>query len=397
MASSQGGVEPPVLDWPVWGFWKSRMDECSQRTNWKGICERASRANGGQPCKLLAAKTSGRNRLARLLEFQDGTRWIAYVQLQESDQESSRALKTEIDTMALLLRETRAPVPRVFAFEADDDNPAGSAFMLLELVPGNNALVEIKRHTNAESIIIPPDSRETFHRSMAAAHVQIASARLPQIGTVKRDADGSFSVGPIPGIGGPFDTAASFIQAYAAAMEFPYSHEYVRRFCPPAVADEVLEGQDGFPARLAALAASGKHFTREGPFPVQHPHLTHDDVIVNRWFDVLGVIDWEGAHTVPWELVHAPLGINTLPRQIVPPEQFDEAGQPLDADDAERLAHEREYAAMVRDAERGAHADHRLSDVLADRDAQDIASACSFFLAGKAGYYGRLMDYFENK
>lgn len=44
----------------------------------------------------------------------------------------------------------------------------------------------------------------------AHAQVQIASARLSQIGTVTRTTDGGFIAGPIPGIGGPFDTAASF-------------------------------------------------------------------------------------------------------------------------------------------------------------------------------------------
>ncbi|CAG9946352.1 unnamed protein product [Clonostachys rosea f. rosea IK726] len=53
--------------------------------------------------------------------------------------------------------------------------------------------------------------------------VQIESARLPQIGTVSRSQDGSFTVGPIPGLGVPFNTAASFIRAWFANAKYPAS------------------------------------------------------------------------------------------------------------------------------------------------------------------------------
>ncbi len=54
--------------------------------------------------------------------------------------------------------------------------------------------------------------------------------------------DASFVVDPIPHIGGPFDTAASFIQALAVSIKFPYGNAYLRKVLPPSVVDEVVEG-----------------------------------------------------------------------------------------------------------------------------------------------------------
>ena len=84
-----------------------------------------------------------------------------------------------------------------------------------------------------------------------------------------------------------------------------------------------------------------------------------------------------------------------MPRLLCPPEQYDEAGQPLDQDEVGKWADEEAYATMVRDAERDAGTDHRLSDVLSDRDARDLASVIHLYSQGKMGFYGRALDYFE--
>lgn len=112
---------------------------------------------------------------------------------------------------------------------------------------------------------------------------------------------------------------------------------------------------------------------------------------------MLGVIDWEGACAVPWELIDAPCFLSTVPRLLNPPEQYDEAGQPLEQDEAGRWRDEEAYAAMVREAEQSAHADHKLSNMLADRDIRDLAGVIHLFGQGKIGFYGRALDYLENK
>lgn len=179
-----------------------------------------------------------------------------------------------------------------------------------------------------------------------------------------------------------------------------YRHGRPRRripSLPTTLADEIVTGVNELPSRLASLAARGKLFLEEGPFPVRHPDLFHSNVIVTETFDVLGVIDWEGAYTVPWELIDPPSVVVTVPRRLNPPEQYDEAGLPLDADQMGAWEEERAYADMVRAAEIDAGADDRLSRVLANRDLQDLAGIVHLFTQGKMGFYGRALDYLESR
>lgn len=71
---------------------------------------------------------------------------------------------------------------------------------------------------------------------------------------------------------------------------------------------------------------------------------------------MLGVIDWEDATTVPWELVDTPCVLSTVPRLLNPSEQYDDAGQPLDPNVARMWGDRVAYAAMVQEAEQEIHA-----------------------------------------
>ncbi|KZL76510.1 protein kinase-like domain protein [Colletotrichum tofieldiae] len=370
---------PPGLNWDPAISRQAQADDCLRRTDWETLCNIASHAKREVPCKMLHSYTLGGSFLARLLKFQDGTYWVARVQLRKSTPEISRKLRIEIDTTVMLKTETKAPVPQIFAFELDDANSTGSAFVLLEYLPGNNAADEAHGYKKIDWGLIPLQHRHTFYRTMAAAHVQIASARLLKIGTVIRNVDSSFTVGPIPGIRGPFDTAASFIQEWATRVKFPYDESYLQEVLPPL------------------LASDGKQFTRKGPFPIRHNDLFHSNVIVTKDYGVLGVIDWENSYAVPWELINAPWFLNTVPRLLNRPDQYDNAGRPLAKDEAGQWADEEAYADLVREAELDARTDHKLSQILSNRNSRAMAAIIHLFSQGKMGFYGRVLDYFEAK
>lgn len=297
-------------------------------------------------------------------------------------------------------------MPRVFAYQRNDQNRAGAAFMLTEFLPGNSACVEAQSYPPDPTLLgvqvdAPPQFRDKFRRSVAAAHVQIASVRLPQIGTVTRDAGGNLVAGPIPGIGGPFDTAAAYFQALAANLEHPYSDDRIRasmaRSRHAGFVEEMIKGQNEFPARLARLASSGKAFMSKGPFPVCHTDFSHYTTVVDEEFGVLGVFNWENARTVPWEMLEAPCSYNATPRYLS--DLLGSMPQPQEVHSfhIRQSADEREYTAMVREAELDAQADHRLSDALADKDMRDLAQMLDSFRQGRIGVFGRGMDYLENK
>ncbi|KAK4196257.1 hypothetical protein QBC40DRAFT_313936 [Triangularia verruculosa] len=70
---------------------------------------------------------------------------------------------------------------------------------------------------------------EFSDQSRWAARVQITSIRLPKIGKIVRNREGGYELGPLPGIGGPFDTAAAFFEAWANKVKFKWDDETIGR------------------------------------------------------------------------------------------------------------------------------------------------------------------------
>lgn len=149
------------------------------------------------------------------------------------------------------------------------------------------------------------------------------------------------------------------------------------------------------PDRLASI--SDKCFTSTGPFPIRHPDLFHNNVIVTKSFDVLGIIDWESASTMPWELIDFPCFLQTVPPIINPPDQYNELGQPYDIDEIGRWADEDMYVAMIEEAEHNAGTDSMLSQTLGNRGTQELANVIHLYERGKIGLYGRALDSFESR
>lgn len=120
------------------------------------------------------------------------------------------------------------------------------------------------------------------------------------------------------------------------------------------------------------------------------------NIVVDRDYAILGVIDWEGACTVPWELVAFPHFLETVPRAMDAAWNYDAAGVPVDAD-TRRLWRERaEYADMVVRCEGVQGRDDGLSVALRDAAGQALAYAVEVFHEpGKLGFYDRLLAPFE--
>lgn len=174
MSLRQGNNLLADLDWApqdVPPSVKALEETCLARTNWPALIAAATRAKG-QPCTILPSYRAGRTSLARLLQFEDKTHWVARVQLRESTPESSRRLRVEIDAMALL-RAAGAPVPRVFVFDAGGGDGVGSAHVLMEFFQGNIALGEADKYERPRWGLIPLEHRSTCYKSMALAHVSI--------------------------------------------------------------------------------------------------------------------------------------------------------------------------------------------------------------------------------
>ncbi|KAF6805163.1 hypothetical protein CMUS01_14685, partial [Colletotrichum musicola] len=165
----------------------------------------------------------------------------------------------------------------------------------------------------------------------------MASLRLPKIGTVVRKEDSGYEAGPIPGIGGPFDTAAAFFEAWAATAKFKRGKEEIAQILQrvgPISAEEMVKIIEEFPSQIRNTAAHLPFPTcNEGPFPLDHDDFLHSNIMVDEAsFEVTGIIDWKWAWTVPWGLMGYPDFLRAMPRSFDLPQHYDENGQPLEED-----------------------------------------------------------------
>jgi hypothetical protein len=208
-----------------------------------------------------------------------------------------------------------------------------------------------------------------------------------------RNHKGGYECGPLPGIGGPFDTAAAFFEAWADSVKFKWNNETVTRLMQngqaPVSAEQMITIIENFPSQIKAMATRLSLYN-EGPFPLAHVDFLHSNIMVDDSFCVTGIIDWEGACTVPCELLAFPDFLTAMPISFDLPQEYDQDGQPLNEELRERWRERGEYVEMVKSNE---HKDSLLSACLGCKRSQAIAYLYEAYSSiGKLGFYDRVMD-----
>ncbi|KAF2182611.1 hypothetical protein K469DRAFT_669624 [Zopfia rhizophila CBS 207.26] len=377
--------------------WKTtniNQERSLNSVNWKALEEYAIKVkrkysgnyNDEITCRLSAEYSMGGLNVVRRLDFHDATSWVARLQLHESTPESLQRLVHEVHTIQVVRDRSKIPVPEVFAYEANCSNAVGVAFMIMESIPGDTAMDSFGGWCEHRGRT-PPHFKDKFHTTMAEIQVEMASIRFPKIGSIIQLSDGTYSVGPIPGVGGPFDSAAEFFRAWAKQAKYPYKDKIVRERTPPELVNEILISIREFPFQLANFTK--RYCFQEGPFPLFHTDLYKSNILIDSEYGVLSVIDWENAIVAPWEIVEF---IKDL--CIVPPVMN---GPLYHEDDADRqvLAERGRYIEMVRKAEKARQLDSKLSTVLGNWSAQNLAHAIWLYLDGRIGFYTHVFELFE--
>jgi hypothetical protein len=142
--------------------------------------------------------------------------------------------------------------------------------------------------------------------------------------------------------------------------------------------------------------ASQLSISNNGPFPLCHDDFLHSNIMVDESsFNVTGIIDWEGACTVPWELIAFPEFLQAMPASFDLPQKYDRDGQPLDEEVRQTWRERQEYIEMVRSAELE---DNLLTTCLSSNRSQALAYAYGAFTSiGKLGFYNRVIEEVERE
>lgn len=351
---------------------------CLKRTNWGELCSFASELNDGVPCAILPHVSVGGSSMARILQFDNEakTRWIARIWMPDIHQSKFKdedLFENEVNAMTVINDQLkdRSPVPKVFGYNLDPMNPTGSRFILMEYIRGIIAM-DLDGGWDAHRDVVPQEHKPKFYKSFARAHALCASARLPKIGCIIREEDGTISVGPLPPFGGPFDTAVDFFKAWAELtcrlmVDRGYRDKIMRH---PDNTRDHAKSMIRFPYALASIAErlSSSPYNK-GPFPIIHPALDISNIITDLNYNVLGVIDWEYATAVPWEMFRLPDFFHYSP----PAFKYDEGSSAQEIDG---------YIAMVAEAEKAENLDAKLSGILGNRKILDLGFAVKTFGKG---------------
>lgn len=223
--------------------------------------------------------------------------------------------------------------------------------------------------------------------------------RLPKIGKIiSINDDGTYLQGPIPGLGGPFETATEFFKAWATKIEFGLTESQLKEAAGP-FAGEVSLSASSLKSWIHSNAEKIS-VCNKGPFPLCHGDFGHNNMIFDDKYRLLGVIDWEGAFAAPWEVAaEFPLSLSVVPPPIDVPWNYDEMGTPKDEENRQRFADREEYIAIVeqQEGELGFADGYRLSEALRDDRRQYLASAMRLYQNGKPGWYAKVTQKWDNK
>ncbi|TEA15774.1 hypothetical protein C8034_v002327 [Colletotrichum sidae] len=374
---------------------RSRAELFSASVDWRSLLRYAASRRNGSGCQLLRDVGLGYNHMVRIIQFDDGVRWAARLRMPpigssdafENSNESIEAMETcEYNTISLVRQKTSIPIPEVHAIEARWDCDVKAPFMLMDCLPGNVGM--------DLGMKVPPGFKPKFLRRLAQMHVQLATVQLPMIGTIlSRNEDGTYRQGPIPGLGGPFNTATEFFKAWAAKSTFGMTDEHLRT-ASGQYADDIIPSVSSFPKSIGDLAP--KISARDhGPFPLCHGDFGHNNIIVDDEYRVLGLIDWEASFSAPWEIfADFPLTLSMVPPAIDVPWNYNEQGDPVTDELKQQLADQKTYVAAVKEAEYSRGTGNLLSEALNDCTRQQLATAMRLYQRGKVGWYSKLTDEF---
>ncbi|WEW60881.1 hypothetical protein PRK78_006369 [Emydomyces testavorans] len=377
-------------------FWHRRAQSFLTSVNWEALCDYASSLYDGKRCVIEPEIALGGRHMVRIVQFEDKTRWIARLRMPACDNAGEHnkdvdeydaaddLSKREFDCLQLVKERTTVPVPTVFGYMAGSQSKIGASVILMECLPGNVG-------TDLNFDFIPSEHKSAFFEEMARIQTEISSLLFRKIGSIIRREDGSYDIGPIPGLGGPFKTATEYFKAWAATVQFPHSEAFIKESCGDLGA-RIATSTAEFPRKISKLT-DRLVMQDTGPFPLCHVDFGHNNIIVDDNYKILGVIDWEHAFAAPWETLEFPLTLNMVPAAMDAPWNYDERGMPRDEKTRERLVEREDYIAAVARAEKSTPALPMLSSMLKNQRVQDLATAMRLFASeGKMGFYSEILD-----
>lgn len=158
-----------LLKFPKGTYYHQHGQTFFNSINWDAICQYASELHDGEICTLDPQINMGCNHMVRILNFGDGSRWIARLRMlltktRVEAESECRYFQREVDCIQLVKERIRVPVPELFGYIASADNHIGAPIMFQECLSGNCGI-----DLNFQGV--PTQHKSTFFAAMSEFQV----------------------------------------------------------------------------------------------------------------------------------------------------------------------------------------------------------------------------------
>ncbi|OBZ78633.1 hypothetical protein A0H81_00783 [Grifola frondosa] len=303
-----------ITDWELWvkadgQALKLELQQLASQVNLQCLSETASalRSGIGCVCDPIALSDGPTNFGGRhyhiTIHFDDGVKWIARISRDHvgipGSPQRERVLLSEVATMNFLRHNTKVSVPAVHDFAlAEDGKGVGVNYILMDYVDGQPMRLEeatIEQQERSSMPILSP--------SIGSLTLEKPEDVGPLIHDDVADFNSTGNLVPL----GPFTDATEY---YKARIELVTSFICRRQLYARNPADGYLLHRYLADSIVSTPVGSGSSGVHDSRFYLKHMDDKGDQILVDRDFNIVSVIDWEWAQTCPREEAFAaPLGL----------------------------------------------------------------------------------------
>ncbi|KAI9789351.1 MAG: hypothetical protein M1816_006240 [Peltula sp. TS41687] len=296
-------------------------DERSERTfayvDWNALLTEVQRLGETPDCTYEGPYHAGGRHIVRRLVFADEREpWLARIPIIPAkppfgDEERSGwwtterkfTMESEIATMKYIAETGKVPVPSIYGHKASvERNPVKLPYLLMQCIRGNMF------YDLGGPSVLACEQRAKVQRSIALLQYQMATVSLSKLGSLVLKADGTVEIGPLPasfGFQGPFTSPAGFFISWAAHAKSASSAFLHDQFEDDLTLRDLKQAVISFPSRLKETMEQRPPSACETGYPIVHRDFLMHNILFDDAYNVVGVIDWEGAHSAPFEVFAA--------------------------------------------------------------------------------------------
>ncbi|KAI0509158.1 hypothetical protein F5B22DRAFT_617901 [Xylaria bambusicola] len=310
MAALEASERLPSKRWSSFVGWdyngmKERLQTALRQID-KGALVRHAERITGQKLTMSQPFSAGQYWICFEMIAADRSLVIARVRLPRHpntpmtviEEDEAYAISCEVATMQFVRQRLSAvSLPCVYAYEGVGSQLAthvGAPYMLLEGFYGN-ALQDVEFDIcNLDTKI-----QERIIAQWTRVQAELATLAYPQIGSIS-----SISESKEPIIGKLATASAGGLRDLG-----PFSREvdYFTALGNAAANDPATRlGAFVFLDIVKTTDLFGSTCT-DGSFPLNHMDLGTQNILVDKEFNFIAIIDWEFAQTAPWQVIHYPM------------------------------------------------------------------------------------------